>query len=213
MIDWGIPDWRDESAYLNQDGNTLWGVWRWEFVRRHSDYRKTYEDFASRSFSSDEEKDAESLRLARPIRYTRMYDPRSSEIHEIEMHYSSGVIMHNAHPSKFNYDPVIHPPERHIVLMSFNVDMPIEEQIEAARGHLTWVQKRAYGKKIEFRNEPSRWPLYLRVLDARVAGASWTEVTSIMPAAYQTKENARSVHKQALGVQDKFLYYPTLPGD
>ncbi|MCB1347230.1 MAG: hypothetical protein KDK11_00755 [Maritimibacter sp.] len=42
MNHWGIPDWRDPQAYT---GNESWklGRWRWEFLRRWSDYREEFE--------------------------------------------------------------------------------------------------------------------------------------------------------------------------
>jgi len=50
---WGIPDWRDESAYPQKvvEGNKpprnhvelSQDQWRWEFLRRDTDYREDYE--------------------------------------------------------------------------------------------------------------------------------------------------------------------------
>jgi hypothetical protein len=40
--DWGVPDWRDASAYPKPDeiSNQLW---RWEFIRRMPDYRAAWD--------------------------------------------------------------------------------------------------------------------------------------------------------------------------
>lgn len=45
QIDWGVPDWRDESAYPKpvQLTNTLW---KWEFLRRDKVYRKDWLEYA-----------------------------------------------------------------------------------------------------------------------------------------------------------------------
>ena len=38
---WNLPDWKDASQYPKGD-EVEDGDWRWEFIRRHHDYRKTW---------------------------------------------------------------------------------------------------------------------------------------------------------------------------
>ena len=44
--EWGVPDWRDAAAYPQPDDLSDW-LWRWEFIRRMTDYRNAW-DQASR---------------------------------------------------------------------------------------------------------------------------------------------------------------------
>jgi hypothetical protein len=45
--EWGVPDWRDETAYPRPDQISD-KLWRWEFIRRMQDYRKAW-DIASKA--------------------------------------------------------------------------------------------------------------------------------------------------------------------
>ncbi len=38
---WGVPDWRNASAYPTAD-TTPERIWRWEFLRRREDYRNDW---------------------------------------------------------------------------------------------------------------------------------------------------------------------------
>lgn len=40
QCNWGVPDWRDGTAYPAPDDFT--SVWRWQFLRRRSDYREDW---------------------------------------------------------------------------------------------------------------------------------------------------------------------------
>jgi hypothetical protein len=47
-IDWGVPDWSDETAYPTKANNLTNIQWRWEFLRRRHDYRDAWEAESAR---------------------------------------------------------------------------------------------------------------------------------------------------------------------
>jgi hypothetical protein len=46
-MNWGLPDWRDASAYPEPDAITR-RQWWWEFTRRHPDLRALWMEFSPR---------------------------------------------------------------------------------------------------------------------------------------------------------------------
>ena len=46
---WNVPDWRDSTAYPtpNELSDTLW---RWEFLRRRTDYRQDWERYYPQTY-------------------------------------------------------------------------------------------------------------------------------------------------------------------
>ena len=62
MTDWGIPDWRDRSAY----GDTrAWSEsrWHWEFIRRREDCREDFLAHAEKSHQLDRELSDQILKI------------------------------------------------------------------------------------------------------------------------------------------------------
>jgi hypothetical protein len=49
LNNWGLPDWRDESAYGDTSKWTL-DRWRWEFLRRRNDLREFFDKWAHHTF-------------------------------------------------------------------------------------------------------------------------------------------------------------------
>lgn len=62
------------------------------------------------------------------------------------------------------------------VAVKFALDEPIEPQLEEARDILRERQKTLIGKRLQKRRHTLKWNTYLRVLDAREAGAKWGEI-------------------------------------
>lgn len=65
------------------------------------------------------------------------------------------------------------------VAVRFNIDKPLEPQLAAARETLKELQRARNGKLVQTRRHPEKWLSYLRVLDARDADATWSEVAKI----------------------------------
>lgn len=87
--------------------------------------------------------------------------------------------------------------EPHEVAIKFDLNRPLEPQIEEARELARQLQVRLNGKLVVNRRHPKKWLGYLRTLDAREAGASWSEIAALHSATAQTEQSARDIWEQA----------------
>ncbi|MFC3447667.1 hypothetical protein ACFOLL_16995 [Falsochrobactrum ovis] len=83
------------------------------------------------------------------------------------------------------------------VLVKFDIDKPLEPQLAAAKDNLLAYQKIKHGKKLQKRRHPQKWLLYLRLLDGREMGASWSQLEAILPSDASTPQSARDAYTQA----------------
>lgn len=82
--------------------------------------------------------------------------------------------------------------------MAFDLELPIEPQLAIAKRYLQAEQRDKLGRNLQAqRRHPTKWLTYLRVLDAREAGASWSEIAPILPNTAQTEQTARDTWEQA----------------
>ncbi len=210
MKEWGIPDWLDQAAY----GDTSeWSRhrWFWEFLRRREDLRRefdrkkglTYERKLSlwkmdSSVSPDGVTPPDkagftvSTMLIYPDRALPepLPNPRIGDqpAHAIPRLYDRVLFQLNK-----NFIGV---DERHYRI-DFDLDMPIGPQIEEAKDTLREFQIHRHGKTLQKRRHPDKWLMYLRVLDAREAGSTWSEIAEILSATVANEQTARDIHKQA----------------
>lgn len=79
----------------------------------------------------------------------------------------------------------------------FDLDRPINSQIAEVKTILEKGQKAIHGKLISPRRHPKKWFTYLRVLDAREDGASWSEIADLLTVTAGTPQAARDTWEQA----------------
>jgi hypothetical protein len=65
------------------------------------------------------------------------------------------------------------------VALTFEIDKPLAEQLEMAKKTLSDLQTQKHGKPLQKRRRPQKWLGYLRVLDAREAGAYWSQIATV----------------------------------
>ena len=85
-------------------------------------------------------------------------------------------------------------------VLKFDLTAPLGGQLELARRILELEQKRKIGKLVKpGKRHPSKWLMYLRVLDAVESGASLPEIvqSGILKGRQETVQAARDVLKQA----------------
>ena len=76
----------------------------------------------------------------------------------------------------------------HQAAITFNLQLPIVQQVKAAESALLLWQKyrrsesTGQAKKIEYRRHLSKWPNYLRALDAAYAGEILEEIGAVLSA-------------------------------
>jgi len=183
-IDWGVPDWSKPGGYPSADA--LRDEWHWEFRRRHDDYRKdwiAHVQVTIRGPAESPNARIESALAAMPDCLEKwgtsnLVDPRIGwaglppilrlialphGFHNIELVPDRATrVTTNVVPGR----------KETARLVQFDVSGPLGPQLKAAEQFLKIEQ----GKPIEPRAHTDKWPTYLRVIDARSAGAKWREI-------------------------------------
>lgn len=235
LDEWGIPDWREASAYGNVRNWTK-DRWRWEFYRRRDDLREYFDRWAEVNFRealranegrtpSDPGflvfgKGDEAGRGIKDFDYGGVPNPRIGPQPKISIIPFSRMIL----PLRF-YDPVKRKPsargvlevsgkrtgkEYHVWLeenemaIKFDLDEPLAAQIENAHQALRKKQKELHGKLIRNPEHKDKWLGYIRTLDARAAGATWSEIAIIHPGNAQTEQMARDKWDSATALRFSF---------
>lgn len=226
--EWGIPDWRDSSAYGDTNKPKPLERWRWEFVRRNSEYRS--EALAFFGILEAREKAAEAFRRLKTPEareqfleladrqeqaysafwrrwgYCGVLDPRIAKYPNDDLkilHHDRANIMDGSPSSEAGRSSIS--PRIGQTAIVFNLDRPLQEQMKTARAALKKRQNARHdGKAIQQRRHPTKWIGYLRTLDAREAGASWAEISVIHPNTAQTEQTARDIWNAAHALRFNF---------
>lgn len=233
---WGLPDWRDAAAYPNHKRVTLLR-WCWEFLRRNPDYR----EFWLRVEAQQQALGPLDQPLEEPFHHPdgirikdggtiigakeaeerfglwRPYDPRLS---------ASGVQFsipaateRMAWPGLGGAKMAI--PEGQIAIL-FDPSLPIEPQIERAKGRLMRLQHNlahpALGgavAKAEARPRVEKFVTYLRVLDSKETGARDKEIAAVLFGHVTNgEEQVRNHYRRAKQIRDvDYRVYAALAGD
>lgn len=221
MSDWGVPDWRNSAAYgLTKD--TALARWLWEFTRRRDDYRA--ETLAYLAIHGDVEAARKRMResptpdakcaletLSAQAEklwnqhwskwgYSAPLDPRVSEFpHDDLLRWPhGGVASMRGSPAGRALDirnTLAPAPEELAVII--NLDRPIAEQMKLVERAAKREQKERHGRLLQQRRHTTKWLGYLCTLDARGAGASWSEIAALHPYSAQTEQTARDIWGQA----------------
>jgi hypothetical protein len=194
---WGVPNWRDAGAYpIPDELDEL--EWRWEFLRRRHGYRLDWLRPGTDFHPATRERyflDVYDLEMP--------FDPRLS-VRDLAAGVSrrarrgtpdvflfpvSGLVpFRRALLSRLfaTLDEIerIVPvsPTVDDIFVRFDLGQPIRSQLEQIGCLLEKLRAEAYGDEDATRMRRQLWPTYLRLLDAKDAGASLGEMTTILPA-------------------------------
>lgn len=203
----GTPDWRAADEYGD---TTAWrrDRWRWEFLWRRQDVREEFQrlcDEAHRQSVEDFKDEPEFFRkpleidqpgfavrnskVAREIRLPRLPNPAIGDqpywvIADTDP--DGGV---RQITSEFEPDGYLR--------VDFDLSKPLEVQLADARALALEMQVEQNGQRLQKREQTTKWLLYLRVLDARESGASWSVIARERIGPEATPQRARDTHKQA----------------
>jgi hypothetical protein len=205
--DWGLPNWADAGAY----GETSrWNEdqWRWEFTRRREDYRKDYSAWPSVLYPSGtlvaHVEDAEAAReLLVKYGLERLPDPSVSEhspnLRWFQLPYDVFALGEGP-PKRLGGNGInVDAPEGTAAVV-FDLSRPLSTQLEFVRELFSWWETNGGVRLAQRRKHPRKWLRYLRVLDGREFGASWSEIATIVLSADHvaaTPQAARQEHQQA----------------
>lgn len=183
-----LPDWREEAQYSHTN-NASSQQWAWEFLRRNPHYQAAWNDYVG---------------VLKPL-HERVKDGsyRTQTSHNINEFFSGRFgVYPPLHPSidncsGMNFErnkmfvasihggrEVKHRISNGEVLLSFDLSLPIPQQIEKARRLLEHNSK-FFCELYEIKPSPPRrsknWMRYLRMLDAESSGATQSEMKQLVP--------------------------------
>lgn len=241
MMDWGVPDWRDAAAYPATGDALTIREWWWQFTRRRPDYRQLWQRLwpelqnfveANSEWCRVLTEDEGSLNSAIETRWARVHlagylhelrtrfrlkglaDPRIGDRNDDQLRHLHYAEDRAAAVEYYSLEAVREDQQDGFVLYRFNLDRPIDEQLEDAKKYLSDMQRHAKGKAVEWRRHRSKWPLYLRALDAKDAGASQPEMADVFWTRRNQRradgkiekppQSARDTYAQACELRDNF---------
>ena len=211
-LNWGVPDWRDASAYEIARSPRQW---RWEFLRRRPDYREDWLKHYEPGYR-------EALAIYRDI-------PLPDGVTSWEEHFS-GFASYPDSAWKYGIAPLIDPSRacsefelwqvsqnehpRYLDFASrdrfremkdggyrvvvFDLNKPLGEQLRKAEVRLKQEQNGALGGVLDRRRHERKWPVYLRAIDARDAGETLESIgLHVLGKIDNAAQNARDTLTQA----------------
>lgn len=96
------------------------------------------------------------------------------------------------------------PIQRNEFAVVFDLERPLGPQLEVAKRNLKDLQTDRLGKAMQQRRHPKKWLAYLRTLDAREEGASWSEISALHQNTAGTEQTARDIWKAASALRFNF---------
>lgn len=226
--DYGCPDWRDADGYGDFE---LWDDvnWRWQFKRRWRDYRIVFGNLCYQNHLEcypdrpipvfpmwmPEYRDAyffASPAQAARFDFPRLFNPLNANLPDHQWDALRDATTRFERRTVTAADFINNKDTKHkprdvfgsgSIAITFNLYSPIRAQLDGLEDYLKEQQHYTAHKDIQ-RHHRDKWLLYLRVLDAREANATWAECTTILPETMaHTEQAARDVHKQAVQLQER----------
>jgi len=194
MPDWR-PDWQRAEAYIFADALGL-RYSAWEFLRRNSDYQKDWEE-ALRLFQRAGPEVAQhgfprvrtldpssehfiiigSLAAADELRkrwgIQGFVNPEHNRPRQLIFQHPNEIVAIKANAGN---DPITIKLAENEVLVKFKMDMALESQMASAKMLLSGMQEDSHIRVRKQRRHKASWRLYLRILDAKAAGATYKEM-------------------------------------
>lgn len=185
----GIPDWRDANSYSSLEGLTQ-SEWRWEFLRRSSQYHRDWESLqicrSLRELGAISDTDARlKAALYQMAQRHNLERPNDPSISALEFRHSpiAGIL----DPESVAFTDEISPfltrrasrerRKQDSLLLSLDLRKALNPQLKAASEQARKRQKDLTGLiKTTPKPQPTKWPTYLRVIDARTCGASLSQI-------------------------------------
>jgi len=231
--DLGIPDGLDPKDYEGTK-SWIFSRWRWEFIRRDKDFCNDSQDLlalmtacGSPSPCKCGRKENACLypgkleRFREVWRYTdavnhkeRWVDEPSGDHERLVMGIIGNPIsatrmsimtpgMHTSFSMRDNEGQ----PGRlsdHEMVVKFDIDRPLSDQLKWAEVLLEEEQISRRGKKLQYRPRPDKWLKYLIMLDACEAEVSAKKIPPILSMTAGNAQTARDTIQQAQKLQRAF---------
>jgi hypothetical protein len=193
-----VPDWRDPEQYrFPPDFHSY--RWAWEFLRRNPEYRKDWDALLVRfNFTKDSEVPAgafpglPSTEANEKWGLTQGYiNPNWDDPPNLEFRLPYGRVRIG------NLSDDTKLPQ---VWAQFSLAYPLKPQLEVLGEGLRGLQKHFQPATLPKRHR-GLWPRYLRLLDARAAGAQLKEMAGLLSAELPDAIDERQVSDQLRAAQ------------
>lgn len=218
-----MPDWRKPQEYTYTEKLNL-RQWAWEFLRRSQAYRDLWNelnDFQEKEFEGKSAGDTVMMPLwlfsrGAELGLANQLPGPDCPAHEIsDLKWSLGVVLKKVNPDTVPDHPTI-------VRFAFNLALPIEQQLQEMSNELR-ILKQEYDAagypaiaSPNVRVRKDLWVTYLRLLDAKLAGASIGEMGRVVFAdTSDQRGNAQNALRRARDFAEsgyRQLLFMTDPG-
>ncbi len=208
-LELGIPDWREPTAYPDPDDLRM-SDWHWEFLRRNPKYREAY-DLSELSL----ENESKALYFERVYLLSGPVDPRLSVKQYLKLtegklfcsnHFDNFIgsgSLSSMHAQAYEIERIMHNRSFHDLFFRIDPLKPLDPQFRGAIEIATRSQVSLLGHILAPRTRKDKWPLYLRVLDARDCKATYSEIARVCLRHQEQGDGAaRDLAKQARKLRD-----------
>lgn len=226
--DWGCPDWKLQDSYGDVGA---WDAtqWRWEFKRRTNGIRFIFHDLANKDWRkcnpsvpiplkliwSEEYRDTVFYlppqdaayfgfsAIPNPLysdSFSKLRQDNPSAVGSLDARTLTEWHIANADVRKFGKTDLLGPGQIAIV---FDPNQAIEPQLDGLKEHL--LQRTYHRIKPLQRTHQKKWLRYIRILDAREQGASWSHCAEVLLSDHTaaTPQTAADTFKQAERMRDR----------
>jgi hypothetical protein len=236
-----LPDWMDESAYPNPGPDTFHGkiVWAWEFLRRNPEYQKIYDLYKQTSDTS--EKVLLGLEIAQkygfrfrpvapsqddpftlpPLTTSELSAEERTLLTDTFFNFSSPVRVLNNFSrmwgitsSPVQSDLMTQGLGSNNIVIAFDLGLPPGPQMEIAGKYIEDLRDLLKMKPQEYNFHFGDFKNYLRILDAKLSGATNDEIASKISLKTSGHEDAgqgeigiQRAYKRAKEIRDKEYKY------
>ena len=217
---WGLPDWRDKDAYPDPDPDQIHDdKWRWEFLRRRPGYRRDYL-WPDAKFRSP----TKGLYFELAYGLPDPADPRLSAVDADRYNTlrNDDLLSMNPQDSTSAFFRFLDDDDRYVAALchetsrlvrpdsassSLFLRVDLRRSVPKQLAHLKKIAKdcqQSWSVK-QVRRRPKLWPMYLRVLDAREAGASYNEIAGSF-LRNDSDQTARDTIDAAIKLRQEWPY-------
>jgi hypothetical protein len=213
MLDWANPKAYAFTKHLDRNG------WAWAFMRRNPVYRTEFAALPTAESNYNPRKKKRETERAWVLRVrTSGGEPRRMTPYErfakkwrvmqIRTPDSDKPPDFDVHPVWPSFDAIKqyfdedepYAQKQRFAVAVFDLRSLVPTQLERAKAHLLARQKTVRVKKSPRRRWPIQWTIYLRIIDADLAGAKSKEIRAKLKEYFPESEDADHKHKAA----DKF---------
>jgi hypothetical protein len=203
VSEWGVPNWEEEGGYPKV-GELTPRQWWWEFLRRRPDYRNIWAAASpTNEWGYRYAPDVDAFRLE--FRLSVVLDPSK--------HFADWDLAHEFWQVNGGYRPGTSKSASAEALAAefglydfrFHLNQPLTPQLERAKRLLHAIQSELQPDAAIRRPRMDKYPLFLRALDARDAGATFSQIAEVFwPGQEKTPQSARDTHLSACQLRDNF---------